>query len=158
MYRTTEKELEDEARKQNKAIHFFRKIQFPAYCRGCGKFDVNNFSNDLCRSCYANWMRQRRKWKSRDSLEEVTGQYKERALKVYGKKPHCNSCGVRSFMPPLPSRIEAPHPRPDNIIVIHHINGNRKDNSIRNLEPLCSFCHKNGHMKKSKKLSTATLD
>lgn len=53
------------------------------------------------------------------------GTYAKRALEYYGKK--CNRCKSTS------------------ILVVHHVNHNRKDNTLENLEVLCKGCHQKHH-------------
>lgn len=50
--------------------------------------------------------------------------YRERALRVYGKV--CNFCGYMDKCAMLD---------------VHHIDGNRENNNIGNLEVLCVWCH-----------------
>lgn len=58
--------------------------------------------------------------------------YRDRALKYYGNK--CRSCNYNKNI---------------NILQVHHIDGNRKNNRISNLEVLCPNCHITLHMELS---------
>lgn len=53
------------------------------------------------------------------------GAYSKRAFEFYGKL--CNRCESTTFL------------------VVHHINHNRKDNTLQNLEVLCKSCHQKHH-------------
>ncbi len=135
------------SKESGKPILFFRWKREAGYCSGCGLYDRPNYSNDLCRTCYANWMRQNRKWKGRAEfpVPARASDYRETARKMYGRNPHCTECGVRSFIPDKPCRLAAPTPRTDHTLMIHHIDGNRKNNAPSNLMPLCGICHKAKH-------------
>jgi endogenous inhibitor of DNA gyrase (YacG/DUF329 family) len=64
------------------------------------------------------------KW-NRDSLEaQKPGSYKANGWKTYERK--CADCGYDE------------HPE---IILLHHVDGNRQNGAISNLVPLCQNCH-----------------
>lgn len=80
------------------------------------KKSVNHgkFCNNACRIS---------KW-NRDSLAaQKPGCYRKNAWKTYEKK--CYDCG----------NID------ERVLVIHHIDGNRKNGNIENLIPVCHNCH-----------------
>jgi hypothetical protein len=67
------------------------------------------------------------------SLErEMPGSYQRNAWKVYEKK--CYDCGIKD----------------KRILVIHHIDGNRKNGKIDNLIPVCHNCHCIRHIELSR--------
>lgn len=63
--------------------------------------------------------------------KEMPGSYRQNAWKTYEKK--CHDCGITD----------------ERILVIHHIDGNRKNGKIENLIPVCHNCHCIRHIKLS---------
>lgn len=59
--------------------------------------------------------------------------YKDMALKHYGRK--CMSCGKEDEMPKM--------------IHVHHKDGNRNNNDMKNLKVLCAKCHSAEHPRKA---------
>lgn len=62
-------------------------------------------------------------WNEISLKNEMPGTYRQNAWKVYEKK--CYDCGISD----------------ERILVIHHIDGNRKNGKIENLIPVCHNCH-----------------
>jgi hypothetical protein len=57
------------------------------------------------------------------------GHLKSRLLKAGMKTNHCEVCGLNSWMgAPLS-------------LALHHVNGEKHDNRLENLQPLCPNCH-----------------
>jgi len=54
--------------------------------------------------------------------------YRKRAFEFY--PPHCHVCGYAKL----------------SVLVIHHIDQNRENNSLENLIPVCRNCHKEIHL------------
>lgn len=72
-------------------------------------------------------------WKGGISFEEYPKEFhlmREQILKIYGGK--CILCG----------RVKSDD---DQALDIHHINQNKKDNSVYNLVPMCRQCHAQSH-------------
>ena len=151
-----EKDINKQAKMKNKPVLFFITKYHASFCEGCGRYDIPNYSKKLCRSCYANWMRQRRKWRGRSKLQNSKSHYKKKAWTAYGNNPHCNQCGKREFLSNWELSEAASSQRPKLGLLVHHINGNHADSHISNLEILCKSCHgkSHGQRKKQKKLST----
>ena len=62
-------------------------------------------------------------YQSKALERQMPGSYRRNAWKIYEKK--CYDCGIKD----------------ERIIVIHHIDGNRKNGKIENLIPVCHNCH-----------------
>jgi hypothetical protein len=62
-------------------------------------------------------------WNEKSIKAEMPGSYRQNAWKVYEKK--CYDCGIID----------------ERILVIHHVDGNRKNGKISNLIPVCHNCH-----------------
>lgn len=62
-------------------------------------------------------------WNKKSIKAEMPGSYRQNAYKIYEKK--CYDCGISD----------------ERILVIHHIDGNRKNGKIKNLIPVCHNCH-----------------
>lgn len=62
-------------------------------------------------------------WNTNSLQTQCPGSYRENAWKTYEKK--CYDCGITD----------------QRILVIHHIDGNRKNGKIENLIPVCHNCH-----------------
>lgn len=62
-------------------------------------------------------------WSIEAKEKESAGSYRQNAWKVYEKK--CYDCGIKD----------------ERILIIHHIDGNRKNGLINNLIPVCHNCH-----------------
>lgn len=93
-------------------------------CKECGnaiyvpkhKINTNHryFCSSVCRI---------KSW-NRDSIKaQMPGSYRENAWKIYEKK--CYDCGIMD----------------ERLLVIHHIDGNRKNGKLDNLIPVCHNCH-----------------
>ena len=130
---------------------FYKITKALDFCGGCGRLDVPFYALDLCRSCYANWMRQKRKFNInvQNKGDAMDSDYREKALKQYGNKPHCNECGVRQVVFPLKPELAYGIPNWMHVIHIHHIDGDKKNNSINNLETLCTKHLKRGDFSKN---------
>lgn len=104
-------------------------------CRNCGRefYAVLNriksgrgiFCSNSCRL---------KNWNSTSLAKQCQGSYRNNAYKVYGRK--CCRCGYDKY------------PR---ILVVHHVDGNRKNGLISNLEILCPNCHAEAHLKTGNK-------
>ncbi len=70
-----------------------------------------------CRRCVV------QDWNENSVKRQRPGSYRQNAWKVYEKK--CYDCDLRD----------------SRLLVIHHIDGNRKNGNINNLVPLCHNCH-----------------
>jgi len=53
--------------------------------------------------------------------------YAYRQIALRNKPNKCNICGYNTFI---------------KVLEVHHIDGNRKNNELSNLEILCPSCHK----------------
>ncbi len=62
-------------------------------------------------------------WDRQSLAKQMPGSYRQNAWKVFEKK--CYDCGIDD----------------DRIIVIHHIDGDRKNGLLTNLIPVCHNCH-----------------
>lgn len=124
------------------------KIKSGKFCRGCGDTDTEKiYSKKLCRSCYASWKRQQKIWRERyESENNMIGTSVTTGRKivkvVYGSDPFCNRCGQRPHHYGQSNRYTV------NPMHIHHINEDRTDNTVKNLEVLCGSCHKKHHVDK----------
>jgi hypothetical protein len=77
----------------------------------------NNERKYCSRSCVL------KDWNEKSIKREMPGSYRSNAWKVYEKK--CYDCGLTD----------------ERILVIHHIDGNRKNGVLTNLIPVCHNCH-----------------
>jgi hypothetical protein len=73
-----------------------------------------------CRTKYA---------RNKSEKEQKPGNYRERAWRIYEKR--CYDCG---------------YDKRKEILIIHHIDNNRKNGKIENLLPLCQNCHAIRHL------------
>lgn len=62
-------------------------------------------------------------WNESSLAAQMPGSYRENAWKVYERK--CYDCGITDA----------------RVLVIHHIDGNRKNGKLDNLIPVCHNCH-----------------
>lgn len=62
-------------------------------------------------------------WNIQSLNKQMPGSYRQNAWKVFDKK--CYDCGITD----------------ERVLVIHHIDGNRKNGLISNLIPVCHNCH-----------------
>lgn len=113
-------------------ISFLKETKVKLKCSHCSSEIIKKRAN-LANSIHSKYFCDREcKEAGQRYIKEIqpdhygTGEanYRERALKEYGAK--CNRCDYSE-------NIAA--------IVVHHINHNRKDNSLGNLEVLCANCH-----------------
>ncbi len=77
------------------------------------------------RSCVIN------DWNAKSIKRQMPGSYRINAWKVYEKK--CYDCGITD----------------ERVLVIHHIDGNRKNGLLTNLIPVCHNCHCIRHIEMS---------
>jgi hypothetical protein len=68
-------------------------------------------------------------WNKESLKKQMPGSYQENAWKIYERK--CYDCGLND----------------KRVLVIHHIDGNRKNGKINNLIPVCHNCHCLRHIK-----------
>ena len=62
-------------------------------------------------------------WNNKSLISQMPGSYRQNAWKVFDKK--CYDCNLQD----------------ERVLVIHHIDGNRKNGLISNLIPVCHNCH-----------------
>ncbi len=101
------------------------------FCPICSKeFRVyaHEFVQTCSKKCGYELMKQR--------ITKTASTYRRNALLVYNKK--CYDCGYEE------------HPE---IIMIHHIDGDRTNGAIDNLIPLCPNCHAIRHEQQKRKLA-----
>ena len=109
------------------------------HCKYCGKDVVRqrsalrkNHGKAFCnRSCACSWKNQFRRGSNHPSYKGGV-EYREKAFKHYGRECQNQGCEIRKAG--IHVDVE--------MLEIHHINGKRKDNRIRNLRVLCVWCHK----------------
>ena len=103
-------------------------------CDYCGK-EIYRTPKDFRRSkskkffcsvnCHCSWENKNRRC-GENAPNWVAGQsVYRRLLKRYGKPEKCSRCGNRD----------------KRVLVVHHLDGNRKNNKADNLEWLCRNCH-----------------
>ena len=68
-------------------------------------------------------------WNRNSIKNQKAGSYRRNAWKIYGK--FCHDCNITD----------------ERILVIHHIDGNRKNGNLSNLVPVCHNCHAIRHWK-----------
>lgn len=75
--------------------------------------------------CHCSWENKNRRC-GENAPNWISGQsVYRRLLKRYGKTEKCNICGITD----------------SRVLVVHHIDSNRKNNKLGNLEWLCRNCH-----------------
>ena len=111
----------------------FKNTKVQVKCKNCEKdllrrpSEINKshsgdfFCNKSCFATYSN-KGKRRNWKG------GLYSYRPRALKTYGEK--CNRCGYNEY---------------SKVLEVHHVNHNRNNNEVENLEVLCPTCHSVEH-------------
>lgn len=81
-------------------------------------------------SCHCSWENENRRC-GENAPNWISGQAVYRSLlKRYGKKEECRICGMKD----------------KRVLVVHHIDSDRKNNISENLEWLCRNCHCIVHM------------
>jgi hypothetical protein len=78
------------------------------------------------------------KWNRNSINAQCPGSYRQNAWKIFEKR--CYDCGIKD----------------ERVLLIHHIDGNRKNGLIENLIPICHNCHAIRHLKliDNKKISS----
>lgn len=99
--------------KKSGKILICKKCKIEFYCPNNLLYKRNYCSNN-CRLT---------DWNEESIKNQNPGSYRQNAWKIYEKK--CYDCGIEDI----------------RIIVIHHIDGNRKNGKINNLIPVCHNCH-----------------
>lgn len=79
---------------------------------------------------YCSRVCQLKDWNEKSLKNEAPCNYRERAWKIFEKK--CYDCGYKE------------HPE---ILLVHHIDGNRDNGKNENLIPVCQNCHCLRHLK-----------
>lgn len=102
---------------RQKKIHKLGDIdveQRTAICAQCGQVDIGPYKHKGCV-----------RWRCRNgaAANNLHSYYKNKPA----KKETCERCG---FVPEHACQLE-----------IHHIDGDRKNNAVNNLQTLCSNCH-----------------
>jgi len=91
-------------------------------CKECGTFGVT--VGGLCLSCYN---ARHNKYKNEEGKRYYT--YRERALRLKGHRCENPNCPMSNIG--IPTKM----------LDVHHIDGNRENNRLENLEVLCVWCH-----------------
>lgn len=116
----------------SKCINILKGNSKQVICANCGKLHIKSnsklensksglyFCSRECKDTGQTYIKEIQP----DHYGSGETNYRDRALKEYGAI--CNRCDYSE-------NIAA--------IVVHHINHNRKDNSLKNLEVLCANCH-----------------
>lgn len=140
--------------KKNKLLAVYSSARNSSHCKGCGRFfNEKDLVKKLCKSCYSAWSRQKKKWRERSQIVLIGNlktNYRLIALKIYGKFPFCHDCGSREWGWTNPVNPQWKGVVFKNTTIhIHHIDRDKKNNSIENLVPVCASCHKHRHIKLS---------
>lgn len=109
-------------------------------CHACGK-SIYRRPSELShsvtntyfctKSCRGNWVeKQMPKGPEHHAWKDGSGSYRERAKKVYGLKCSNTKCPITKLME-----------IPQQMFDVDHIDGNRSNNDIENLQVLCLWCH-----------------
>lgn len=110
-----------------------RKVGEKAKCKNCFSdiyIPLHKIKGPL-RKIYCSNKCRLEDWNQRSLSAQMPGSYRENAWKTYEKK--CYDCGLQD----------------DRVLVIHHVDGNRKNGKIENLIPVCHNCHCIRHFKMS---------
>ena len=130
-------------------------------CISCGTTDKFHQGHGLCASCYSNkWMNENR-IKTREHAIKHYYKYHEAHKKAslkrnlpllsiekkreYGFRKKYNSNGILTLEKYNYSCVFCGFSLYPRVIEIHHIDMNRLNNDLSNLEPLCPTCHKIKH-------------
>lgn len=100
--------------------------KIPRICIECNKsFEVTPYrlSSNGNRGIYCDRKCQLSHWNKRSLKKQMPTTYRSNAWRVFEKK--CYDCNLVD----------------ERLLVIHHIDGNRKNGLIENLVPLCHNCH-----------------
>lgn len=102
-------------------------------CLVCGKPILAGLNKKTCNRSCANKSRKNIKYKINRPKDKVKSQraLKTRLLKLRGKM--CERCGYNEF----------------KILQVHHVDRNRDNNEIENLELICPNCHSKEHFLKN---------
>jgi len=88
----------------------------------------NVYCNSSCSSSKNNSLF--RTWEDNPNFKHGLNKYRRQKLKVSENK--CEDCGIDDL----------------DVLEIHHLDGNRKNNKMENLAILCANCHKKRHKSK----------
>lgn len=117
----------------NSQIHDLRQLK---KCLDCDKLVTRR--HVLCRSCSS----KRRGDISKENLKEYVG--------LYGKEHPRYKNGISSYRK-LVKLNECSKCKSKDRLVVHHIDENRHNNDINNLDVLCYSCHAKIHFKEKKR-------
>ena len=141
--------LRKQSKPKNTCLHckneFVVKRKTQAFCsRICNAQSRSNKVDRLCLSCnksfyiapsrlsrpnrsgagtYCTHSCRLEHWNIQSHTKQMPGSYRKRALDIFDKR--CYDCNITD----------------ERLLVIHHIDGNRKNGLITNLVPVCHNCH-----------------
>lgn len=136
----------------NKALHLSAYYKNTKRCRSCdNKYRYQNPKNHPCLGRKLS-LKEKQKIGNRTRALWKTSLYREKLIKCgnassswRGGSRHYYSNIAKSVYRKSYSNLICANCGTTREIVIHHINENRKDNSISNLQALCRACHCRHH-------------
>lgn len=112
------------------------------YCKRCNKqFYVvpSRIKENTTRGQFCSNKCRIKTWNENSIQNQARGSYRKNAWKTYEQK--CYDCG----------NIDK------RVLIIHHIDGNRKHGKLKNLIPVCHNCHCIRHLKLGNKITFSAL-
>lgn len=85
---------------------------------------INEINNYCSTECFVEWQKENLSLDNSKLYGNSINSYRKLAFKYYGKT--CNRCNYDVY---------------EQMLDVHHIDRNRKNNAVENLEVLCVWCH-----------------